>query len=164
MCREQVITRCASISHRKQNSRLGENKPEPGVIGTKHTFHHHAYLSSFTRYLPQAMEGAILRFYCVYVTVPPCSLGSLWLVLHRVLPCSATLRLCRNLYSNKSVLTFSQRSKFSGVTFHASSSLVCQHLSAARITETSTSKSVFLSYRSQKGCTFVFLKFRMTFR
>ena len=64
---------------------------------------------------------------------------------------------------HSSVLTFSLRSIFSGVTFLLTSRLACQFLSAARFIGKSTVKSVFLWYRSQRNV-HPFCKFRMTFR
>ena len=47
-------------------------------------------------------------------------------------------------------ITLSWRSKISCYAFHVSSTLVCQFLSVAQFIETSTTKSVFLWYRSQR--------------
>ena len=57
---------------------------------------------------------------------------------------------------------FFLRGKFSLVSFRISSTLVCKFLLAAQFIETSTTKSVFLWYRSQRDV-HLFCKFRMTF-
>ena len=61
-----------------------------------------------------------------------------------------------------SALTPFCQSKFCKATFHVSSNLICQFLSVAQfIKKTSTTKSVFLWYQSQRDI-ICFLKLRMT--
>ena len=57
-------------------------------------------------------------------------------------------------------LTLSWRSKFSWVTFHESSYLLCHFLSVAQFILTSATKRVFLWHRSQRDV-HLFCKFRM---